>query len=463
MEGATVTPGSAIVAPPVSRSFDWDELVQLILEGLVIPIVGEALLVTADGQPLPEQWARRLAEALDLEPTALPEPGGLNEVVIAYLRTGGRRNRLYARLKELLDQAPPAVPAPLAQLAAIRDFKLYVSTTCDGLLVAALNQTRFGGAARTQSLVFSLHDKVDDLAGEMETLTAPLVYQLFGRQSAVGDYAVSDEDKLEFLHRLQTVAYQPRRLFDEFRRHHLLFVGCHFPDWLARFFIRTVTNQRLLGPRDTSGFVADTEAVSNGRLSLFLRGVQAEIYPPGDPVAFVAELYQRWQAHRPTTVAEPPAASREAMLPDALFLSYTHEDRDAVLRLKQALDRVGLDVWFDQSALQGGDAWEHQIKTNIRQCSLFVPVISANAVRRVEGYFRREWGWAIERAQAIADPVPFIAPVIVDETPEGAELVPELFWRKHSLRAMAGELRRDQAEQLRDQVRQIKWLRGRGG
>ena len=457
-----MTPASAIVSTPVSRSFDWDELVQLILEGLVIPIVGEALLVDADGQSLPAQWARRLAEALDLEPAMLPEPGGLNEVAITYLRTGGRRNRLYARLKELLDQAPPAVPAPLAQLAAIRDFKRYVSTTCDGLLAAALNQARFGGAAHTQSLAFSLHDKIDDLPGEMETLTAPLVYQLLGRQSAAGDYAVSDEDKLEFLHRLQTVAYQPRRLFDELRRRHLLFVGCHFPDWLARFFIRTVTNQRLLGPRDTSGFVADSEAVSNGRLSLFLQGVQTEIYPPGDPVAFVDELHQRWQARRPTAVAEPPAASREAMLPDALFLSYTHEDRDAVLRLKQALDQVGLDVWFDQSALQGGDAWEHQIKANIRQCSLFVPVISANTVQRVEGYFRREWGWAIERAQAIADTVPFIAPVIVDDTLEGAELVPELFWRKHSLRVIAGELRRDQAEQLRDQVRQVKWLRGRG-
>lgn len=458
-----MTPASAIVSTPVSRSFEWDELVELILKGQVIPIVGEALLVDVDGQSLPDQWARRLAEALDLEPAALPEPGGLNEVAIAYFRTGGRRNRLYARLKELLDQEPPAVPAPLAQLAAIRDFKLYISTTCDGLLVAALNQARFGGAARTQSLAFSLHDKVDDLPGEVEALTAPLVYQLLGRQSAAGDYAVSDEDKLEFLHRLQTVTYQPRRLFDELRRYHLLFVGCHFPDWLARFFIRTVTNQRLLGPRHTSGFVADHEAVRDVRLSLFLRGVQAEIYPPGDPVAFVDELHQHWQARRPTTVAEPLAGSREAMLPDALFLSYAHEDRDAVLRLKQALDQVGLDVWFDQSALQGGDAWEHHINTNIRQCSLFVPVISANTVRRVEGYFRREWSWAIERAQTIADSVPFIAPVIVDDTPEGAEWVPDLFWRKHSLRAMAGELRRDQAEQLRDRVRQVKWLRGRGG
>ncbi len=200
-----MTPVSAIVSTPVSRAFEWDELVELILKGQVIPIIGEALLVAADGQSLPDQWARRLAEALGLEPAALPEPGGLNEVAIAYLRTGGRRNRLYARLKDLVDQAPPAVPAPLAQLAAIRDFKLYVSTTFNGLLVAALNQARFGGVARSQNLAFSLHDKVDDLPGEVETLTAPLVYQLFGRQSAAGDYAVSDEDKLEFLHRLQTV------------------------------------------------------------------------------------------------------------------------------------------------------------------------------------------------------------------------------------------------------------------
>ena len=464
-----MTTAAAALSTASAHSFDWDELLSLILEGQVIPIVGEALLVVeVDGKPqrLPEQWARRLAETLELTPAALPEPGGLNEVAMAYLQTGGRRPRLYIRLKELLDQPPLPLPQPLMQLAAISDFKLYVSTTCDSLLVAALNQARFGGAARTQSLAFSLHDKVADLPCEMADLTAPLVYQLFGRPSLAGDYAVSDEDRLEFLHRLQTPDYRPRTLFDEFKRHHLLFIGCRFPDWLARFFIRIVTNQRLLGPRETSGFVADMEAVQDGRLSLFLQGVQTAIYPPGDPLAFVRELYRRWQARQPValaTAAKPHEAEMEAMPPDPIFISYAHDDLEAVKRLEQTLDQAGLDVWFDQSTLKGGDDWEHRIKANIRKCSLFLAVISVNAVQRVEGYFRREWRWAVERAQGIAESVPFIVPVIVDDTPEEVEHMPEDFWKKQSLRAVGGVLAPERVDQLRAKVRQVRSSRGRSG
>jgi hypothetical protein len=54
-------------------------------------------------------------------------------------------------------------------------------------------------------------------------------------------------------------------------------------------------------------------------------------------------------------------------------------------------------VWFDQSELVGGDAWDQKIRRQIKECALFVPVISASTQAPPEGYFRLEWRRADQR------------------------------------------------------------------
>jgi hypothetical protein len=113
----------------------------------------------------------------------------------------------------------------------------------------------------------------------------------------------------------------------------------------------------------------------------------------------------------------------------AIFLSYAREDADAARRIADALQAFGMEVWLDQSELKGGDAWDASIRHRIKSCALFVAVISANTQRRREGYFRREWNFAVERTLDMAHGTPFILPVVVDETPEARASVPESFLR----------------------------------
>jgi hypothetical protein len=86
----------------------------------------------------------------------------------------------------------------------------------------------------------------------------------------------------------------------------------------------------------------------------------------------------------------------------AIFLSYASQDADAARRICEALRAAGLDVWFDQNELAGGDAWDQKIRRQIKECSLFVPIISANTNAREEGYFRREWNIAVDRMMDMA-------------------------------------------------------------
>jgi hypothetical protein len=111
----------------------------------------------------------------------------------------------------------------------------------------------------------------------------------------------------------------------------------------------------------------------------------------------------------------------------AVFLSYASQDAEAAQRICEALRGADIEVWFDQSELRGGDAWDQSIRKQIRTCSLFVPIVSKNTHARAEGYFRLEWKLAVDRSHLIMANKPFIVPVVIDDTPDDDENVPEKF------------------------------------
>ena len=111
----------------------------------------------------------------------------------------------------------------------------------------------------------------------------------------------------------------------------------------------------------------------------------------------------------------------------AIFLSYASQDADTARRICDALRGSGLEVWFDQSELRGGDAWDASIRKQIKECSLFVPIISNNTQQREEGYFRLEWKLAVDRSHLMADNKAFFVPVMLGDVGEAAASVPDKF------------------------------------
>jgi predicted ATPase/DNA-binding winged helix-turn-helix (wHTH) protein len=111
----------------------------------------------------------------------------------------------------------------------------------------------------------------------------------------------------------------------------------------------------------------------------------------------------------------------------AVFLSHASEDSGAARQICEALQAAGVEVWFDKSGLRGGDAWDHKIRREIRDCALFIPIISSNTQERLEGYFRREWRLAVARTLDMADDRPFLVPVVIDGTKDLDARVPEQF------------------------------------
>jgi hypothetical protein len=440
---------------PASQEFFWDDLLEYIEENRVIPIIGAELLDIPDGAggqvPLQRLLAQRLGERLRVPAEDCVGDDALNQVVCRYLQQGGRREEIYPRIRNLMKELAPPVPEALRQLASIRHFNLFVSTTFDSLLAKALDDERFGGAQKTVSLAYAPNHN-QDLPPDARSGAVPTVFHMLGRMSASPDYVITEEDTLEFFTSMQTESKRPNVLLDELKSSHLLLIGNTFPDWLARFFIRIAKSGRLSLQREELEIIADRRTHEDKNLVLFLRNFsyRTQIFEQGNAAAFVRELAARYaERHPPASAAEPasarPGAGTEApaspaeMEQGSVFLSYASQDAPAVKKLKDALEASGLEVWFDQRRLEGGDDFDQQIKRNIRACSFFIPVISANTQARHEGYFRLEWNLAIERAKLIAETIPFILPVVIDPVAENEALVPERFLRVQWTRLAGGE------------------------
>ena len=425
----------------------WDELLQLIEESRVVPIIGRDLLsVDIDGeQVFLHQWlARQLAQSLGVTEADDVKLTSLNAVACAYLARGGEPEKIYNRVHRLLrGRGDLPVPEPLRKLASIQPFTLFVSTTFDGLLAQAINAVRFNGVDYTRVIAYSPRD-THDLPGDVDDLDRPLVFQLLGRVSPMQDYVVTEEDALEFVHSLQSASH-PVNLFTALDERPLLIIGCSFPGWLVRFFIRVARRNRLLLARGKTDFIVDGSGREDPTLLAFLRNfkTRTEFFHHADAVAFVDELHRRWEARangsRGAAGVSAPV-DLPVMHPGAVFLSYASDDRPAAQAIRDALEAAGIDVWFDRDRLMAGDEFEGKIRRHIERCSLFIPVLSRSTVTAARRFFRLEWDQAQRVAITAPESSQFIVPVVIDDLPHDHEDVPERFRRVHWQPLPAGQV-----------------------
>jgi len=440
--------------------YRWQNWIEYIGQREVIPILGPELSqVSDDGALVPlEQWlAKRLASKYQ---TTWPPTEGtatLHNLVSFILReTKEPESIVYADVRDLVREGGLTPPEWMRKLARIRDFDLFVATTFDPLMELALNEERYGGAAKTLVINNSLR-KVGDLPEGRSIPSGTTLVYLMGHMSTPPYFAVTENDMLEFLCRLQNEATRPQRLFDALRENHLLVLGGNFPDWVDRLVLRLARNEPL--PKRTLAMMetlADAKASQDDGLKSFLEHFSKPtvIYPDGGGIDFIDELYKRWSAANDlpgakdssSPASQPASASRAGR---AVFLSYAHEDREAARALKNALEQNCIDVWLDERELRGGDDFERKIGHQIDRCAAFVPIISQQTEARREGWFRREWTRAIKRMDAMHSDVPFLFPVVIDDARAStARWVPDEFKKKQWTPCPQGEPTRELVERL---------------
>lgn len=445
-------------------NFPWDDLIEhMTRDQRVVPIIGpEACTLPFEaGATFEEVAAKRLSErvALTLEgPLSLAR---LAQELISQGRTKAQLCRELVEIhREILDAAAnTGFPEPLRQVAAIRDFPLVLTTNTDALLSAAIRENRERDPG---PIAAALNDTVD-LPRNWAQGPKPTLYHLFGRISQVPSFALTEEDTLEFVYRMQSDAFRPEQLLDELRNQHLLLIGVRFTNWLMRFFLRVLHSGRLSEDSGQTIVLAGDVVRRDAALVGFLREVSQRVwlFEEGSSADFIRELHKRWSAAHDeswatTTEGEAPIEP-EPMPPGAVYVSCARSDRAAAERFAAILDEAGLDAWFDRNDEQGGNRYENRVRQNIQRCDLFVPLISRQTEAQTDGFFRREWEWAIERMENLEGNVRFIIPAMIEDGLAAGQLPPTFRKVTPSL-APAGQ---PSSELLRECINAVRQLRSR--
>ena len=460
----------------------WEDLLAFVEDGRVIPVVGAELLTLEEGGrsvPLYRAVAERLLSKYGLSAAALPKGAvlrqghELNDAVCALAEDGRRVRDLYRPVHDILHRllAEQKDPLPaLRELAEIRHFDLFATTTPDDLMARALDAVRFHGAEQTDQIEYAPKlptDRRRDIP-EVPSSRYTAVFYLFGKADVSPFFAIHDEDALEFPYTLQS-GNGPERMFSQLRSRNLLLIGCNFADWLSRFFIRMSNPERLFSDQRTKKeFLVGEEATKDRNFTVFLeRFSQDSRCYPVDARTFVAELYRRWSERNPAASSAAQATGlppgEPATAGGTIFISYSSGDIGAARKLFDELKTISGDVaWFDKSALKPGDDWNQHIRSAVQRCGLFLPLLSANTEERTEGYFRLEWSEAAERSRRIQGRK-FILPVVIDPDYTGGmgryALVPEPFKAFQYSHAPAGQMSDELRGEIQEQLRILRRAR----
>jgi len=413
-------------------------------------VIGQELLVSQqDGREelLYDVWGRVLAEQASL---ALSEQDGtpaLYQVTSQLLQTQNR-SEVAMDVDDVIRRQPWPIPDSLRKLAQISSFSLYVTTTIDHLLSRALDEIRNGRKDRQSDIGFAVHaDKEhNDLPEDFANQSSPTVFHVFGVTSPFPDaFAKTEDDLIDFSASLLDGQYAPDRFYDYLQNKTILLLGCSFPDWLGRFFIRALNANRA---EQTINIYYVSGKREEG-LESYLRRKRAKVLAPNSPAAFIDEPAQRSEANSGTS--EPAPIKR-----GAVFLSYANEDREAVRRIRHQLEAARIDTWMDESGLEPGVQFQQVIRESIGDASCFIAFISKSLDGQEKRFLWKEWKWAEEENLNWRKGQRFLQAVAIDDTPSGASFVDSPYSELHWTRLQDGLLPSEFVQILSQGVRSFR-------
>lgn len=399
---------------------EWNRLVDNIHDGQVIPVVGPELVTVPDESnpgetiPLYRWFARRLCKRLDVKPAR----DDLNAVCCEFLLQNGIRDDLYHEIRDIIREDFDFQPnQALRDLAGIEDFNFLISTTFDPLLARALEAERSGFSASARQHLLSFHpSQPEDIPRELPE--PALLYHILGLYNRHHEFAIWDEDYMEFVFGLNDHRDTLENLFRLLTNRYLLLLGAPYQDWIVRFFLRAVKQKRF-SDRSSSEFLADRRRnLSDSMVFFFDKVVHSTRIVPGDPSIFVSELAKRWRERHGQT--ELDWETLKSRLPseaphNSVFISYARQDKEAVLKLVNGLIDARVPVWLDLDRLEAGANYERDLHHAVMESSFFVSVISQTTVADTERqrYFHKERDWAANRH---VDGFVLYVPAVIDDS-----------------------------------------------
>jgi hypothetical protein len=390
--------------PLVQKSID--DIVYQILLGKVIPIIGYDLLHSQFDDSLTDDFLKRMIKI-----HAKEESNNLNldnsktgyELINDYYHSLQNNETFKLKLSKTIQKERinlQLIPESYRKLVSIKDFKLFINATFTNSLELALNAYRAEGKTeeeiKSAYQVYNYHPtEPTDLPEEaphknfLVNFECPVIYNLFGtHDDRRGDYVLTDADYIELIYDLIENKQQKfTNLLSFLNGGYLLFLGCNFPDWFFRFFVRLSVQERL-DRSSTTSRKSVIDSLTDPSRSVFIS--QYKIQSVGiDCNSLVDEIFKRLQREKSAILETEDSGNSK------IFISYCRKDEDVAKAIAAQFDEKYIDYFLDSNDLDVGNNLNNKITNAIDRCCLFLPVVSAN-IGVASPYIWLEWKYAID-------------------------------------------------------------------
>ena len=373
-----------------SSVFNWDTFIHNVTNGGYVLVLGSEIMLSKSSVEGCDGNSKKLifddVKDLLVEEKILSENNTATDFTqLAYhIKDIDRyvRESVNERLSYPIEEMEPL----LVKLLQTKLFRLVLTTTFDPYALKLMESVWGEGNVKVMNI--SARDNssfdfdkyvIDDTFSSLP----PTLYYIFGKafpNNQESRFVVTDNDAIETISKwLGKDA--PMKFLSYIRSKRILALGCKFDDWFFRFFWYSLhgTVKGL-----TNGEVAiSLDMQSEGDCKLKRYFDDEKIYSSPDASSFIAEMIDRISQYRRTN----EIIERRRL--NGVFLSYAHEDFEIVSRIFFRLQECGLNVWFDERNLQGGNNFDNEIPDAIYKSRVFIPVLSSQCAKdMMEGNWR---------------------------------------------------------------------------
>lgn len=362
-----------------NNRFDWDTFIYNVTNGQYVLVLGSEVMLKKNlGDDSCGDSYKALFNAVRsvlVEDNVLSENNNAANFTELSDVIGNVEAAIRKTVEECYEFTVDDLDENLVALMKTGLFRVVLTTTFDPYALELMENVWGKGNVRVMNINSLRSDDEFDFAKYVNDDTVaqqpPTLYYIFGK-AFPGDgpksFVVTDNDAIVTLSKwLGNSA--PEKFLKYIRSKRVIALGCKFDDWFFRFFWYMLRGEL---PKMSWGEVAvslDMEVESERKLKKYLE--HESIYFQPDARAFIADMLNSLGNY---SVDRKILEYRRG---NGVFLSYAHEDFELVSRLFFRLCELGIDVWFDERNLAGGDNYDAVIPDAIYKCRVFIPVLSA--------------------------------------------------------------------------------------
>lgn len=362
----------------------WDKLIQQIIDGNVIPIIGADLLID-NSSNLHKFIMDGLARTFGVS----KQVNSFSELVYApEYKNKFKLDNIYYQVDKIFAAKRFPVSERLRRLLSIRQFPFIITTSFTPVIEQAM-QNIWKDELRVMKFNNNPSENSDIKNGA--DLRKPTIYYMFGKVGAgAHKYVLTDIDLLDFVSSWLSNdnKARPKNLCNELKDKYLLMLGNTYSDWLFRFIWYSMRKPDL-----GHGMLAyDTldESLINflERTETFTKQNTSDVIDQ-----ILVRLDKKLKENEATKFNKP----EENM---DVFISYSRSDTQVAEQLYKTLTAQGKRVWYDKYNLTDGGLFMDEIRKAIKTAKYFVPILTPNIEKekRESHVYRNEWDTAIEVA-----------------------------------------------------------------